>query len=74
MDRQLSGPMGFWEHQHIFRLLPEGVELTDHVTFGHKAGLVGLFSRLMFDGLPLQIFFSYRHLRTRMALKNMQKM
>jgi len=73
MDRQLSGPMGFWEHQHIFREVPEGVELTDHVTLEHKPGLAGLFSRMMFDGPPLQIFFFYRHLRTRMALKNMQK-
>jgi ligand-binding SRPBCC domain-containing protein len=74
MDRQLSGPMAFWEHQHIFRAVPEGVELTDHVTLGHKSGLAGLFSRLMFDGLPLHIFFFYRHLRTRMALKDLQKM
>ncbi len=68
MDRQIVGPMAYWEHQHIFREVPEGVELTDHVTLEHKQGLAGLFSRLMFDGPPLQIFFFYRHLRTRMAL------
>ncbi len=68
VDRQIIGPMGYWEHQHIFRAVPDGVELTDHVTLEHKAGLAGLFTRLMFDGIPLQIFFFYRHLRTRMAL------
>ena len=73
MDRQIVGPMAFWEHQHIFRAVPQGVELTDHVTIEHKLGLAGIFSHLMFDGVPLQIFFLYRHLRTRLALRNMQK-
>lgn len=68
MDRQLVGPMAFWEHQHIFRAVPGGVELIDHVTIEHKPGAVGTFTRLMFDGLPLQMFFLYRHLRTRLAL------
>lgn len=70
IDRQLSGPMAYWEHQHIFRAVEGGVELTDHVTLEHKPGLAGLFTRLMFDGLPLRIFFFYRHLRTRLALRN----
>lgn len=67
-DRLLIGPMAYWEHQHIFRAVLDGVELTDHVTLEHKPGLIGLFTRLMFDGIPLQIFFYYRHLRTRLAL------
>jgi len=32
MDRQLVGPMAYWEHQHIFRAVEGGVELTDHRT------------------------------------------
>jgi len=67
-DRQLVGPMAYWEHQHIFRAVPDGVELTDHLTIEHKPGLIGIFTRLMFDGMPLQIFFTYRHLRTRIGL------
>jgi hypothetical protein len=49
--------------------VPGGVQLTDHITLEHKPGLAGLLTRLMFDGLPLRIFFAYRHLRTRLALK-----
>ena len=71
IDRQIVGPMAYWEHQHIFRTVPEGVELTDHVTIEHKPGLIGIFTRLMFDGPPLQIFFLYRHLRTRMGIGKM---
>ncbi|MBZ0299078.1 MAG: hypothetical protein K8J31_05025 [Anaerolineae bacterium] len=68
-DRMLEGPMGYWEHQHIFRDVPGGVELTDHVTLGHKPGLVGLLTRLVFDGFPLRLLFIYRHFRTRLVLR-----
>lgn len=69
IDRQLIGPLAYWEHQHLMEAVPGGVQLTDHITLEHKPGLAGLLSRLMFDGLPLRIFFAYRHLRTRFALR-----
>ena len=64
-DRMLVGPMEVWEHQHIFRDVPGGVELVDHITLAHKPGLPGLLTRLIFDGLPLRLLFVYRHWRTR---------
>lgn len=67
-DKMLSGPMASWRHEHIFREVSGGVELTDRVSYAHKSGLSGLLTRLVFDGLPLQILFLYRHLRTRLAL------
>ena len=63
-DRMLVGPMEVWEHQHIFRDVPGGVELVDHITLAHKSGLPGVFTRLIFDGLPLKLLFVYRHWRT----------
>lgn len=69
IDRQLIGPLAYWEHQHLMEAVPGGVQLTDHITLEHKPGLAGLLSRLMFDGLPLRLFFTYRHLRTRLALR-----
>lgn len=68
-DRMIAGPMAYWRHEHIFTEVEGGVKLTDRVTLAHKSGLAGLLSRLMFDGLPLQMLFFYRHLRTRMALE-----
>ena len=65
IDRMIVGPMAAWEHQHLFRDVPGGVELTDQVTLEHKPGLAGLFSRLLLDGIPLHFLFFYRHLRTR---------
>ena len=73
IDRMLDGPMAYWEHQHIFQKAVNGVKLTDHVTFEHKSGLMGLFTRIFFDGLPLRILFSYRHWVTRRAMKATSK-
>ena len=67
-DRMIEGPMAYWRHEHIFEAVPEGIKLTDRVTLAHHAGIKGLLTRLVFDGLPLRILFFYRHLRTRMAL------
>lgn len=67
---QVKGPMAYWRHEHMFRELPEGVELHDRVTLAHKPGLPGLLTRLMFDGIPLRILFLYRHWRTRRAVEN----
>ena len=68
-DRQLSGPMAHWRHEHIFTETAEGIQLTDRVTIAHRKGIQDLLTRFMFDGIPLRILFFYRHLRTRMALE-----
>lgn len=67
-DFMLSGPMAYWRHEHVFEKVEAGVRLTDRVTLAHKPGPLGIFTRLMFDGLPLRFLFFYRHLRTKLAL------
>ncbi len=69
-DRMVRGPLASWEHQHIFESLGDKTRLVDRITFAHKPGLAGIFTRLMFDGLPLRILFMYRHWRTRRALRS----
>jgi ligand-binding SRPBCC domain-containing protein len=72
IDRMLSGPTAVWIHHHIARDLPDKpghVELVDRLELAHKGGLIGVFTRLAFDGLPLRFLFFYRHLRTRGVLK-----
>ncbi|MBZ0293231.1 MAG: hypothetical protein K8L99_11755 [Anaerolineae bacterium] len=69
VDRMIEGPMALWEHQHIFREVAGGIELTDRVTLAHKSGWAGLVTRLIFDGLPLRMLFMYRHFRTRLAVR-----
>ena len=67
-DRMVRGPLASWEHQHIFEPLGDSTRLVDRITFAHKSGPAGWFTRLMFDGLPLRLMFIYRHWRTRRAL------
>jgi len=70
----VSGPMKVWYHRHIFREVPGGVELTDCIQTEHQSGgFWGLFTRLLFAGLPLRFLFIYRHLRTRFGVKQFEK-
>jgi ligand-binding SRPBCC domain-containing protein len=67
-DRMVRGPMAAWRHEHIFEPVQQGTLLVDRIAFEHRPGLAGLFTRLLFDGLPLRVLFMYRHWRTRRAL------
>ncbi len=69
-DLQLRGPLAYWRHEHIFAEVAGGVALTDRITLAHRAGFIGLLTRLAFDGLPLRLLFAYRHWRTRRALQS----
>jgi ligand-binding SRPBCC domain-containing protein len=69
VDVQIKGPLAYWRHEHIFEATAQGVALIDRVTLAHRPGLQGVLTRLMFDGLPLQLLFFYRHLRTRLAVE-----
>lgn len=68
-DRMIRGPMASWVHQHIFEPAPRGTLLIDRITYEHRPGLAGVFTRLLFDGVPLRVLFMYRHWRTRRALQ-----
>ena len=72
IDRMIDGPLDSWQHEHLFRAVSGGVELTDRVTYAHKPGLPGLLTRLLFDGLPLRLLFVYRHLRTRLGTREVK--
>jgi len=61
--------MAYWRHEHIFEETPGGAALIDRVTLAHKPGIMGLVTRLIFDGLPLRFLFFYRHWRTRQAVE-----
>ena len=68
-DLQLRGPLAYWRHEHIFAEVAGGIALTDRITLAHRAGFIGLFTRLAFDGPSLRLLFAYRHWRTRRALQ-----
>jgi ligand-binding SRPBCC domain-containing protein len=41
VDEQRFGPFRFWHHQHIFKELDHGVEMTDIVYYKMPLGIVG---------------------------------
>lgn len=68
-DRQIKGPMAYWRHEHIFEVVDDKhIALVDRIVLAHRSGIQGILTRFAFDGLPLRIFFFYRHLRTRIAV------
>lgn len=41
VDNQKSGPFKIWHHQHLFKEIANGVEMTDIVNYGVGFGVVG---------------------------------
>lgn len=67
-DVQVEGPLAQWEHEHLFEPVAGGAKLTDRITLKHRPGPAGWLTRLLFDGLPLRMLFTYRHWQTRRLL------
>lgn len=69
IDRQVVGPLAFWEHEHVMRPCTGGTELIDRITLVHRSELRHLWTRLIFSWWALRLLFSYRHWRTRRAVR-----
>lgn len=41
VDTQRKGPFKMWHHQHTFRQVADGVEMTDHVSYSIPFGFLG---------------------------------
>jgi len=60
VDNQLAGPYRLWHHQHHFKEIPGGVEMTDILNYALPGGFLG---RLMHQPLVrkrLEKIFNYR--------------
>lgn len=69
-DIQKKGPAARWEHTHRFTALSDRLtEIHEHIEYGHKPGLSGLASRLLFPKPGLFLLFTYRKWATRRALE-----
>ena len=42
VERQVSGPLRAWEHEHVFEATPRGVIVIDRIEFAPPGGLLGL--------------------------------
>ncbi len=60
VDEQRFGPYSFWHHQHWFREVEGGVEMTDIVNYGLPLGFLGRMANALFVKSKLQEIFDYR--------------
>ena len=60
VDEQRFGPYKFWHHQHIFKEIDGGVEVTDIVQYKIRAGIFSSLINKLIVKNELQKIFSYR--------------
>lgn len=60
IDDQKSGPYQFWHHQHHFKEVQGGVEMTDIVTYKAPMGFVGKIMEQLVINRKVENIFSYR--------------
>jgi ligand-binding SRPBCC domain-containing protein len=60
IDEQRFGPYSLWHHQHHFREIPGGVEMTDIVHYKLPLGFLGDIAHGMFVKRELKKIFAFR--------------
>jgi len=60
VDEQRFGPYKMWHHQHHFKEIPGGVEMTDIVHYKNPFWILGNVANTLFVRKQLQSIFDYR--------------
>jgi ligand-binding SRPBCC domain-containing protein len=61
IDEQRAGPYRLWIHEHRFEPLPEGVRMTDQVTYALPFGPLGNLVHRIYIRRRLAKIFDYRY-------------
>lgn len=61
VERQIEGPTGLWEHEHLFEPILNGVRVTDRITFAPPGGMLGLLINERKMREALEDGFGHRH-------------
>lgn len=61
VDEQRFGPYALWHHQHHFRAIPGGVEMTDIVHYKNPLGILGRLANALFVKKKLETIFAFRY-------------
>jgi ligand-binding SRPBCC domain-containing protein len=61
IDEQRSGPYTLWHHQHRFKEVEGGVEMTDEVNYAIPLGMIGKLAHWIFVGREVNAIFDHRH-------------
>jgi ligand-binding SRPBCC domain-containing protein len=60
VDDQLAGPYALWRHQHTFRAVEGGVEMTDEVRYAIPLGFIGRLANWLFVEREVNAIFDFR--------------
>lgn len=60
IDEQRFGPYQLWHHQHHFKEIEGGVEMTDIVHYRNPFGILGNMANALFVRKQLKTIFDYR--------------
>lgn len=60
VDEQRFGPYALWHHQHHFKPVDGGVEMTDIVNYAVPLGILGRFANRLFVASKVRAIFDYR--------------
>jgi ligand-binding SRPBCC domain-containing protein len=60
IDEQRFGPYALWNHQHHFREVPGGVEMTDELMYAVPFGWMGRLANWLYVGKEVENIFDYR--------------
>lgn len=61
IDEQRYGPYSLWHHQHHFKAIEGGVEMTDIIHYKLPLGFLGSIANALFVGKQLKGIFDYRY-------------
>lgn len=61
VDEQRFGPYSLWHHQHFFKEIPGGVEMTDLVHYKLPLGILGKVAHRLLVKKQLEEIFDYRY-------------
>lgn len=60
VDEQRKGPYKIWHHEHHFKAVEGGVEMTDIVSYELPLGFLGKIAHALFVRKKLEEIFAYR--------------
>lgn len=60
VDEQRFGPYAFWHHQHHFKEVLDGIEMTDEVNYVIPFGFLGQLANWLFVEQKVNAIFDYR--------------
>ena len=60
VDEQRKGPYKIWHHEHHFKEVDGGIEMTDIVSYEIPLGIIGRLAHYLFVRKKLESIFNYR--------------